>query len=195
MKITDITRELFSARVYPGDPVPSYRHMMGFDKEVPDNCQVSELFLGSHSGTHIDAPLHFIKGGRDASQVLLSRAVGECLVVSAEGEITAEKARELMAMRPERLLIKGDITVTPQSAEVFAEGGLLALGVEGMTVGTAETGPQVHRTLLGAEVLIIESLDLSHAEEGRYILSAAPLKMAGLDGSPVRAVLIDLKTF
>ncbi|OPZ21161.1 MAG: Kynurenine formamidase [Firmicutes bacterium ADurb.BinA205] len=192
MKITDITRELFSAKVYPGDPVPSYRHMMGYDKEVPDICQVSELFLGSHSGTHLDAPLHFLEGEKDVSQVELSRAVGECLVVSAEGEITAEKAREFMALSPERLLIKGDTTITPQSAEVFAEGGLLTLGVEGMTVGTKETGPQVHRILLGAEILIIESLDLSSAEDGKYILSAAPLKMAGLDGSPVRAILISI---
>ena len=192
MKITDITKELFSAEVYPGDAVPSFRHISGFDKDIPDVCQVSEIVLGSHSGTHIDAPLHFINGGKDVSHILLSRAVGECLVVSAEGEITAEKAREFMAMKPERLLIKGDITITPESAQVFAEEGLLALGVEGITVGAPDTGVQIHRILLGAEILIIESLDLSAAEEGRYILSAAPLKMAGLDGSPVRALLIDI---
>lgn len=192
MKIIDITKELFSADVYPGDAVPSFRHITGYDKEVPDIYQVSEIVLGSHSGTHIDAPLHFINGGRDVSQIMLSRAAGECLVVSAEGDITAEKAHELMSAKPERLLIKGDITITPQSAQVFAEEGLLTLGVEGMTVGTPETSPLVHRTLLGAEVLIIESLDLSAAAEGRYILSAAPLKMAGLDGSPVRAFLIEI---
>ena len=190
MDIIDISKELFSAEVFPGDPSPEFSYRLGFDKEEPDVCQVSEITVGSHSGTHLDAPLHFIKGGKDVSQVFLSRAVGECMVVSAEGDITAEKAHEFMALRPERLLIKGDITITPESAKVFADEDLLTLGVEDLTVGTSETGVQIHRALLGAEVLIIESLDLSQADEGRYILSAAPLKMAGIDGSPVRAVLI-----
>jgi arylformamidase len=92
----------------------------------------------------------------------------------------------------ERLLIKGDITVTPESAEEMVSRGLLALGVEGMTVGAEGTIAQVHRTLLGAEVYIIENLDLSEAAAGEYFLSALPLKMAELDGSPVRAVLTDL---
>lgn len=201
MKIYDITKELFSASVYPGDPVPSHYTVMGFDKEVPDHCQVSVLSLGSHSGTHMDAPLHFVPGGRDMEQLALAKCLGPCRLVSAAGEITAEMAAgwmdEFAAERAQndaaadglRLLIRGDITITEESAKVFADRGLFCLGVEGMTVGTKETGVRVHQTLLGAEVVILESLVLTDVPDGRYFLHALPLKMRGLDGSPVRAVL------
>lgn len=214
MKIYDITKELFSASVYPGDPVPSHCTVMGFDKEEPDHCQVSVLSLGSHSGTHMDAPLHFVPGGRDMEHLSLSKCLGPCRLVRTEGEITAEMAARWMdeweqdtAADPTgnaasgaadeaaacagglRLLISGDITITEESAAVFASRGLYCLGVEGMTVGTKETGVRVHQTLLGAEVVILESLVLADVPEGYYQLHALPLKMRGLDGSPVRAVL------
>ena len=195
MKIYDITKELFSASVYPGDPMPSHYTVMGFDKEEPDHCQVSVLSLGSHSGTHMDAPLHFVPGGRDMEDLALAKCLGPCRLVSAEGEISAETAGQWMdAWEPQgtdglRLLIRGDITITEECAQVFADRGLFCLGVEGMTVGTKETGVRVHQILLGAEVVILESLVLTGVPDGSYCLHALPLKMRGLDGSPVRAVL------
>ncbi len=191
MQIYDITREVFSAPVYPGDPRPTYRKVLGYEKTQPDICQVSALQLGSHSGTHLDAPLHFLPGGKDIAQLDLTRAVGECTVCTAKGEITRETALQLTESHPARLLIRGTICITPDSARIFADCGLMTLGVEDLTVGTPQTSPEIHRILLGAEILILESLDLSAVPDGNYFLSAAPLKMAGLDGSPIRALLID----
>ena len=200
MKIYDISKELFSASVYPGDPVPSQTQVMGFDKEAPDHCQVTVLSLGSHSGTHIDAPRHFVPGGRDMEALAIEKCLGPCTLISAEGEITADMARgwieewKSSAKDPAdglRLLIRGDITITEEAAQVFADSSLFCLGVEGMTVGTQETGVRVHQILLGAEVVILESLVLTDVPDGHYFLHALPLKMRGLDGSPVRAVLTE----
>lgn len=190
--IYDISREMFSTPTFPGDPVPETWPHTSFDKPEPDIYQVTVIKITGHTGTHADAPRHFLPEGKDAAHVDLSHCIGRCRVCEHSGELTAEDVRRMTEGGTERLLIKGDITVTPESAEEMVSRGLLALGVEGMTVGAEGNIPQVHRTLLGAEVYIIENLDLSEAAAGEYFLSALPLKMAELDGSPVRAVLTDL---
>ncbi|MCH4038484.1 MAG: cyclase family protein [Eubacteriales bacterium] len=193
MNIIDISRELFSVPAYPGDPVPSKRIVKGFDKEKPDICQLTELTLGSHSGTHIDAPRHFIPGGLDVEHVGLRRAYGRCKVVETATpiELTADMVDEYTHDGTKRLLLKGGFEITPESAQRMVDDGIRTIGTEAPTVGGEGTGPIVHRILLGAEVLIIENLDLSRAKPGDYTLSALPLRMADLDGSPVRAVLIE----
>ena len=193
MNIIDISRELFSVPAYPGDPVPSKRIVKGFDKEKPAICQLTELTLGSHSGTHIDAPRHFIPGGLDVEHVGLRRAYGRCKVVETATpiELTADMVDEYTHDGTKRLLLKGGFEITPESAQRMVDDGIRTIGTEAPTVGGEGTGPIVHRILLGAEVLIIENLDLSRAKPGDYTLSALPLRMADLDGSPVRAVLIE----
>ena len=191
--IYDISREMFSTPTFPGDPVPEKSVHMGFDKPVPDVYQVTKISITGHTGTHADAPRHFIPEGKDAAEVDISRCIGKCKVVGHSGSLTSEDIHGMINDDTDRLLIKGDIIVTPESAAEIAGSKLLALGVEGMTVGTDGTIAQIHRILLGAEVYIIENLDLSAVPVGEYFLSALPLKMAGLDGSPVRAVLMDIE--
>ena len=89
-----------------------------------------------------------------------------------------------------RLLIKGDIEVTPQAAEKMAELGLGFLGVEHFTVGTEETGVQVHRILLGAEIALLEACTLEGVPAGEYLLVSPPLKYGGLDGAQARPLLL-----
>ena len=190
--IYDISREMFSTPTIPGDTVPETWPHTSCDKPEPDIYQVTVIKITGHTGTHADAPRHFLPEGKDTAHIDLSHCIGRCRVCEHSGELTAEDVRRMTEGGTERLLIKGDITVTPESAEEMVSRGLLALGVEGMTVGAEGTIAQVHRTLLGAEVYIIENLDLSEAAAGEYFLSALPLKMAELDGSPVRAVLTDL---
>ena len=79
-----------------------------------------------------------------------------------------------------------------EAAQTFAQGGLLLLGVEGMTVGTQETGAQVHRALLGGQVAILESCVMEGVPAGEYFLAAQPLKYGGLDGAQVRPLLVEL---
>ena len=97
----------------------------------------------------------------------------------------------LLADGTKKLLIKGEILLTPESAKVCAEAGLDLIGVESQTVGEKGTQKAVHQTLLSAEIVILEGLVLGEVTQGTYFLSALPMKMEGLDGSPVRPVLIE----
>ena len=187
--IIDITKELFSTPVYPGDPVPSAVQVLGFKKEKPDVCQLTRLSLGSHSGTHLDAPRHFIPGGADVAHIRLEKCFGLCKVAACRGPLQPSQIKSMLEDGTTRLLLKGDVEITPEAALVFTQSSLTTLGVEANTVGNQVTGPVVHRTLLAAEIVILENLDLTDAEPGNYLLSALPLKMDDLDGSPIRAIL------
>ena len=192
MKIIDISQELFAAPVYPGDPAPVKEFVMSMEKEKPDICQVTRLTIGSHAGTHLDAPRHFVRGGKDTAELSPERCVGPCKVVTARGRITPELVHGWLADGTRRILVRGEIEITPEAAQAMADGGLLCIGVEGLTVGVpGESQVKVHQTLLGAEIVIIEGLRLDAAADGEYLLAAQPLKMKELDGSPVRALLLD----
>lgn len=161
MEFFDISKELFSTEVYPGDPVPEKKAFMSI--AGGDACNLTILKMGSHNGTHMDAPHHFV------DRVLLAEKVPEGC---------------------ERLLLKGGFILTVDGAAYLAERSLKLYGVEAMTVGYGDDGVAVHRTLLGADMVILENLMLDDVEEGTYFLCAAPLKMKGLDGSPCRAFLM-----
>lgn len=188
MKIYDISREMFSAKVYPGDPVPSREAVLSLEQGDP--CNLSRIVMGSHSGTHVDAPVHFCAGGKSADEIALEKCVGECKVVSGSGVITEADMKTFLADGTKKLLIKGSILLTVQAAEVLAEAGADLLGVEGQTVGDAESQQEIHRILLGAEIVILEGIVLDQVEENTYFLAALPLKMQGADGSPVRPILV-----
>lgn len=188
MKIYDLSKELFSAAVYPGDPAPQKTPFFEISETCP--CNVTVLSLGSHNGTHMDAPKHFVAGAKDVAEMELKKCVGECKVVTHEGILTADNAAKMLSDGTRRLLIRGEIEITVEAAETFAAEGLWFLGVEGMTVGNKETGPFVHRALLGAEIALLESAVMTDVPDGAYFLSSAPLKMQGLDGSQCRPLLI-----
>ena len=96
MKIYDISRELFSAQVYPGDPTPSVETLLSLKKPYPDSYQLSRLTVGSHNGTHLDAPRHYYKNGLDVSEVDLYRCVGPCKVVQGKGELSPRQVEEFL---------------------------------------------------------------------------------------------------
>ena len=190
MRIFDLSKELFSATVFTGDPAPAKRPVMEISEACP--CNLTALSLGSHNGTHMDAPKHFVAGGKDMAQVALEKCVGPCKVIAHSGLLTAEDAHHALADGTKRLLIRGEMEITPEGAEALAADGLWFLGVEGMTVGGKTTGAVVHRALLGAEIALLESAVLTDVPAGTYFLSSAPLKMEGLDGSPCRPLLLEL---
>ena len=195
--IYDITQELFSCRVFPGDPAPVCE-VLG-DMSRGDLYNLTALSMCAHNGTHLDAPSHFIRDGKTIDELDPAAFLGDCFVSRHEGDITAEDAR-LMLMRAaeagagERLLIAGRATVTPEAARVFAEAGVKLIGNESQTVGP-ESGPmQVHKILLGQGMALLEGVVLECVPEGRYFLSAAPLNLGGADGAPCRAYLINWET-
>lgn len=187
MRIIDITRELTTAPVYPGDPVPQTETLCRM--AYGDVCNTTALSFCLHNGTHMDAPLHFIDGGTDVASIPLEQCVGECSVVELSGELTGQQLERLLPRLEERVLIKGDVDITPSAAFVLTDNGVRLLGVEGTSVATQQIAA-VHRQLLGSGMVLLEGLDLSKAEEGTYFLFAAPVKIDGADGAPVRAVLV-----
>ena len=190
--IYDITQPIFSCTVYPGDPTPQLEQLCSIDKG--DVINLTAFSMCSHNGTHVDAPAHFIKDGKTVDQLDLSVFVGDCYVARHEGDMTAEDARRILdhaakAGASERILIAGKALVTEAAARVFADAGIKLLGNESQTVGPEDAPMQVHLILLGAEVVLLEGLVLSHVPEGKYFLSAAPLHLDGCEGAPCRAVL------
>ncbi len=191
--IFDISQEVFSCKVFPGDPQPQKNVLMRVSDG--DVCNLSELSMCAHNGTHIDAPFHFLDGGKTVDELPLDRFVGACYVARHEGDVSAEDAEDIMqkarsAEAAERILIAGKATVTAGAARVFASAGIKLIGNESQTVGPEDAPKEVHLILLGAEVVLLEGLVLDGVEEGRYFLSAAPLNLGGADGSPCRAYLI-----
>lgn len=188
MKIYDISKEVFSSTVFPGDPVPGHQPVSELAKG--DLCNLTALTLGSHSGTHMDAPCHFVEGGKTIDQVDLARCVGPCQVVEASGLLSREWAKSVLGTGVKRLLVKGEMQLSLEAAQELAE-SLLLLGIEGMTVGDPQDPAPIHKALLSAEVAVLESCDLSQVPTGEYFLAAQPLKYGGLDGAQVRPLLLE----
>ncbi len=193
MKIYDISQEVFSCAVYPGDPKPEKQTV--YSTGAGDLYNLSFFAMCAHNGTHVDAPFHFLHDGKTVDQIDLSHFVGDCFVARHEGDVTAADAENILkkADGTERILIAGNATVTIEAAEVFAAGGIKLLGNEGQTVGPENAPMQVHLILLRREIALLEGIVLQGIPEGRYFLSAAPLNLGGADGAPCRAYLIDLE--
>lgn len=187
MTLIDITRELTTAPVYPGDPTPELRPLCRI--AYGDVCNTTALSLCLHNGTHMDAPRHFVADGTGIDEIPLAQCMGECSVVELSGTLTGQQLERLLPRLHEKVLIKGDVELTPSAAFVLTDNGVKLLGVEKQSVAMTETAA-VHRQLLGSGMVLLEGLDLSKAEEGTYFLCAAPLKIAGADGAPVRAILM-----
>ncbi|MBQ4120885.1 MAG: cyclase family protein [Clostridia bacterium] len=190
MKYYDITQEVFSCRVYPGDPAPK--------REVLSSMAAGDLYdltafsMCAHNGTHIDAPRHFIKDGKTVDALSLEHTVGLCYVASFEGLVTEKDAKTILekAGSVKRILIKGNATLTYEGAEVFRDAGILLFGNESQTVGPEDAPMAVHKLLLSADVVLLEGVRLAGVHDGVYFLFAAPLLLGGAEGAPCRAVLI-----
>ena len=196
MKIYDISQEVLGCAVYPGDPAPKLERLKSMeDGEV---YNLSAFYMSAHNGTHVDAPRHFFKDGDTVELLPLETFVGLCTVVEHQGEVGAADAELILKKAQglgaaERILIKGEAVVTAEAAEVFAREGLLLIGNESQSVGPEDAPMAVHKILLGAGTALLEGVRLDEVSEGAYLLSAAPLNIAGAEGSPCRAVLIDLR--
>lgn len=189
MKLYDITHELFSGPVYPGDPAPVLQNLSTIGPG--EDYNLSAFSACCHNGTHMDAPLHIDKDGADIAALPLEAMVGPCTVADVRGAVTAETARALVGRCQKRLLLRtaGDGYLTADGATTLAQGGIVLLGVDAISLSTPEEELAVHRCFLGKGIPVLEGLALSQVAPGDYTLLALPLKLAGADGAPVRAVL------
>ncbi len=177
--IYDITQELFSGEIWPGDARPVFKRLKSY--EAGNTSQVTELSLNVHNATHLDAPIHRIRGGKSIDGLNLEACIGPCEVISY-----ADKER-LASSKAKRILLRDTKCIDEETARLLAERGVVFVGTEGISIGNRE----VHSILLGAEIVVLEGAVLSHVSAGAYFLSALPLKLAGCDGSPCRALLSD----
>lgn len=189
MKFYDITRELFSSKVYPGDPIPEYERILEMKKG--DVCNLTYLKMCAHNGTHMDAPRHFLDEGRSIEELPLSQVMGKCAVLEYDGKLDGDTAAQMIDGKGKKLLFKGKTVFTEDAAEAFVQAGVELVGVESQTVGPEDAPAAVHQILLGAGMAVLEGVYLEEIQAGTYFLCAQPLKLAGCDGAPCRAVLIE----
>ena len=190
-RVYDITQELFSSVVWPGDPAPTPEKLAAIADGAAVN--VTALHMCAHNGTHLDAPLHFIDGGKSVTDFQADVFVGEADVVFCEKKFfTAEDAARLIPADCRRLLIGGGAIPDEGGAEEIVRRGIVLVGAEPQSIGDAERPRAVHMILLSADIIALEGIRLGGVPAGRYNLFAAPMKCAGIEGAPVRAVLQEI---
>jgi len=199
MRIIDITRPLSEdILIYPGDKRPVFRQV--------DRGQylISDLHMSTHTGTHIDAPFHYLKTGDTIDTVPLSHIMGKCRVIDvtrAGNSITSNHLVGRLEGIP-RLLLKTSFSakdcfdenfpsLTPDAARLITMCDMKCIGIDSPSIESYNCDGAVHRELLRKGCIIIELLNLSNVREGDYTLVALPLPFTGLDGSPARVVLIE----
>ena len=188
MKVIDITQELFSCHVYPGDMPPTYERVKSIER---DNYNLTNISLGVHNGTHIDAPRHFIASGKAIHELDLSIFYGKCTVLEYDGIVGESEVKRALKNCHDRLLLKGKCELSESGARALAKSHVKLIGVESQSVGNSEHPQIIHVILLEKEIIPLEGLNLSAVSPGDYLLCAFPINLEDSDGAPVRAVLID----
>ncbi len=208
MRLYDITLPISPDLVtWPGDPRVRLERFARI--EDGDVANVSRVAMGVHTGTHVDAPLHFVADGRPVDALPLERLIGRAYVVhlphvdaiTAEvlenADIPPRTRRVLFKTRNSDLWAQGAtafredyVALTVDGAEWLVQRGVRLVGVDYLSVAPYHDPVPTHRALLQADVVVVEGLNLSAVEQGRYTLYCLPLKFQGADGAPARAVLV-----
>ncbi len=193
--------------VYPGNPEIHISLQQSI--ALGAGANVSNLSFGSHTGTHVDAQRHFFNDGITVDQIPLETLIGPAVVVDC-GTAATSVTRAQLEAQPldgvERVLLKtrnsGYLTqdpvfhpdytyLAPDGAEYLVQIGVKLVGIDYLSIEQFHSGHhRTHLTLLGADVVIVEGLNLADVPAGRYSFCCLPIKLAGCDGAPARAVLI-----
>ena len=195
-RVYDISQEVFSSNVWPGDPAPERQVLCDMGKG--DLYNLTAFSMCAHNGTHVDAPAHFLADGQTVDALSLEEMVGRCYVATHQGEVDAAAMTDILhrAARTDeaaakRILIRGRATLTYEAAEVLVAQGVRLYGNESQTVGPENAPMAVHKLLLGAQIVLLEGVRLSDVPDGVYTLCAAPINLGGAEGAPCRAVLME----
>jgi len=171
----DVSRMLdLALEIYPGDPPLEIRSIATLDTHP--YC-LSHVAFGTHTGTHVDAPAHFIRGGLTFPQIPLERLNGPCWV----GPVPVKGYERVLLQQPH---------IDLALAQVVVDSGIKLLGINSQSIELNADGTfPVHHALLGQDVLLLEGLSLDLVAPGAYELICLPLKLDVPDGGPVRAIL------
>lgn len=193
--------------VWPGDPPVRLNRVRSMEDGAEAN--VTHFEAGVHVGTHIDAPLHFIKGGRSVDAVPLKSLIGRVYVVDLRraqvlnaatletAKIPPRTRRLLFKTRNSDYWTKGErkfqrdfVAVDSSGAEWLVRKGVRLVGVDYLSIAPFGDAAPTHRILLQAGVVVVEGLSLAGVSQGRYSIYCLPLKLVGSDGAPARVILV-----
>ncbi|MCC7202573.1 MAG: cyclase family protein [Nitrospirae bacterium] len=208
MKIYDISVAISpDLPVWPGDPQVTIERVAKIEEGA--NSNVSRITMGVHTGTHVDAPYHFLNDGRTAEHLPLDVLTGPVYVLELPGVKVITSSELKNAAIPAgtlRLLIKtgnsgywndcgstfqtGFAGIDADGAEFLVNNGVKLIGMDYLSIAPYKKSRPTHEVLLNAGVVIVEGLDLSEVPQGHYTLYCLPLRLAGSDGAPARAILV-----
>ena len=209
MTIYDISLSISpNLPTWPGDPGLKLEQFESMEKGALYNA--TQLSSSVHVGTHVDAPRHFLKDGSTVEQLPLEVLTGPCYVaqlpdgieaitseVLARTEITSQMKRVLFGTSNSHYWAKGEskfqtdfVAITEDGAEWLVERGIQLVGIDYLSIAPYNESIPTHTVLLKAGVVVVEGLNLSNIMRGFYDLYCLPLKIAGSDGAPARAILI-----
>ncbi len=208
MQTYDITLTISPEMViWPGNPGVHIERVNKIEEGAHSN--VSKLEMGVHTGTHVDAPYHFLTDGKTAERLQLKALTGRVYVLSLPNvDVITAKVLENAEIPPRtrRLLFKtrnsqywasstkdfqpGFVGISADGAEFLVKRGVKLIGIDYLSIAPYHQSKPTHEAFLKAGVVIVEGLNLSEINQGRYTLYCLPLKLAGSDGAPARAILI-----
>jgi len=194
-----------SLTIWPGDPELEIRWAAQIEKG--DEVNLTKLSLGAHTGTHIDAPLHFISEGKSVDNLNWNDLIGDAQVISIPAEvnlITQEVLIGLPKITAPRVLFKtrnsqhwGDaqfqenyVALDASAAQWLVDNGTKLVGIDYLSIAPFDNPAPTHKILLSNDVIVLECLNLNRIEPGDYTLVCLPLKLAGREAAPARAILI-----
>ena len=210
MKIYDITLAISPTMpVWPGNPAVVLERVSSMDAGAHDN--VSRLACGVHTGTHVDAPHHFLNDHRTVESLSLDILTGQAQVVQIPDDVKVVNAealeRTLLPAGTKRLLLRtsnshiwernetefvtGFVGISEDGADWLVSHGIKLVGIDYLSVAPYHKSVPTHRSLLTAGIIIVEGLDLSTIKPGHYELFCLPLKLVGSDGAPARVILVE----
>lgn len=209
MKIYDLTVPIHTTMaVWPGDPKVSN----GLESSIKagNDANITKIQMSAHTGTHIDAPFHFVDEGISIDLLDLNSLIGEAEVIEIDHDvkmITASILAELGKVKwPMRILFKTNnsqkklienpefskdfVSLSVDASEFLIAKGVKLIGIDYLSIAPFENGDQTHVVLLENEIIVIEGLNLKEVNPGVYQLIALPIKLQGADGAPARVVLL-----
>lgn len=195
-----------SMPVWPGDP--GFERSLAASIEKGDPANVSLITMGSHVGTHVDAPVHFVPGASTLDEMPIDVLVGEAAVfeLDVKDMITESVLETLELTGRERVLFKTRnsqlwdsdmfisdyVSFTPEAAMHLVDLGIKLVGIDYLSIGAYHDGARTHQVFLKNNVVVVEGLNLSEIHPGLYEIMCLPLKILGGDGAPARVFLREL---
>jgi arylformamidase len=209
MVVYDVTLSVYAGMpVWPGDPDVKLDRVKKIEEGA--NSNVSYLAAGVHTGTHVDAPVHFLPGGATIDQLDLEVLVGEAQVVVLPDQVDVIDSAAInqagIESGTQRLIFKTRNThywekhvvgfqtdfvgINVEGARELVKMGVKLVGIDYLSISPYKRSRPTHEVLLGSGMIVVEGLDLSRVPAGRYRLYCLPLKLKGSDGSPARVILV-----